>query len=161
MGTIPLLFLGGLWMDMKCLSAFHNRNTLGNFFKCFVICTLHSLIHGARISILQLFMIKSIPTGAPYVTLHIKIGWRKVNICGFSSGNWYFPCRFARSAEASKKCSKAVHLLEKTVINMIWLLLCVVDWPIIMSAGGLLLVGPTYLQSLFEFLGGIAKKVNN
>jgi hypothetical protein len=106
-GTIPLLFVGGLWMDMKCLGAFHNQNTLGNFFKCFVLCSLHSLIHGARISILQLFIIKSIPTGAPYVTLHIKIWWRKVNMCGFGSGNWFFSCKFARSAEASKKRSKS------------------------------------------------------
>jgi hypothetical protein len=132
MGTIPLLFLGGLWIDMKCLRAFHNPNTLGNFFKYFVICTPHSLIHVARISIPQLFMIKSIPTGAPYVTLHIKIGWRKVNICGFSSGNCFFSCKFARSAEASKKHSKAVHMPEKTVINKIWFFLPVFDWLIIM-----------------------------
>jgi hypothetical protein len=86
--NISLLFLRGLWIDMKCLCAFHNQNALGTFFKCFVICTLHSLIDGAHITLLQLFMTKSIPTGAPYVTLHIKIGWRNVNICRFSSGNW-------------------------------------------------------------------------
>jgi hypothetical protein len=28
-------------------------------------------------------------------------------------------------------------------------------------AGGLILVVPTYLQSMFQFMGGIAKKVNN
>jgi hypothetical protein len=36
-----------------------------------------------------------------------------------------------------------VHLLEKSVINMIWLLSFVFDWPIIMiDPGGLLLVVP-------------------
>jgi hypothetical protein len=48
-------------------------------------------------------------------------------------------------AEAGIKRSKAVHLLEKRVINMVWLLLLpVFDWPIITTApGGLLLVVPT------------------
>ncbi len=56
-----------------------------------------------------------------------------------------------------------MHLLEKSVINKIWLQLPVVfDGPIIMiRPGGLLLVVPTtYLQSkLFQAYGlGIAKK---
>jgi hypothetical protein len=46
---------------------------------------------------------------------------------------------FAQFAEAGKKHNKAVHLLEKSVINMIQLLLPVFDWPIIMfGPGGLL-----------------------
>ncbi len=32
-GRIALLFARGIWMDMKCLWAFHNRNTLRKFFK--------------------------------------------------------------------------------------------------------------------------------
>jgi hypothetical protein len=68
-GTIALLSPRGIWMDMKCLCVFHNRNTLWKFFKCFVICTPHFLIHGACFSVLQFFMIKSIPTGASYETL--------------------------------------------------------------------------------------------
>jgi hypothetical protein len=41
-----------------------------------------------------------------------------------------------------------VHLLEKSVINMIWLLIPGFDWPNIMiGPGGLLLVVPTHLQS--------------
>jgi hypothetical protein len=63
--------------------------------------------------------LKSIPTGAQYETLKIKVGWRKVNICCFGSGKWFFSCIFVRFAEAGKKRSKAVHLLEKSVINMI------------------------------------------
>jgi hypothetical protein len=107
---------------------------------------------------LQFLVTKSIPTGAQYVTLHIKIRWRKANICRRVSGNWFFPCIFAQLAEAGKKHSKVVHLLEKSVINMIWLLLPAFDWPIIMIGprGSLLLVVPTYL-----FYGWGCKKVNN
>jgi hypothetical protein len=70
---------------------------------------------------------------------------------------------FAQFAEAGKNRSKAVHLLEKSVINMIWLLLPVFYWPIIMirPRGLLLLVVPTYLQSSFQFYGRGCKKVNN
>ncbi len=106
-------------MDMKCLGAFHNQNTLGNFFKCFVLCSLHSLIHGARISILQLFIIKSIPTGAPYVTVHIKIGYRKVNIWGLAQEIGFSPANLLGLLRLVKNVAKGVHLLEKTVINMI------------------------------------------
>jgi hypothetical protein len=65
-------------------------------------------------------------------------------------------------AEAGKKRSKVVHLLEKSVINMIWLLVLVFDWPIIIvGPGGLLLVIPTYMQYLFQFYGWGCSKVNN
>jgi hypothetical protein len=41
---------------------------------------------------------------------------------------------------------------EKCEINMIWLLFPVFDWSIIMiRPGGLLLVFPTYLPSLYSF----------
>jgi hypothetical protein len=44
--------------------------------------------------------------------------------------------------------SKAMHLLEKSVVNMIWQLLPVSDWPIIMiGPRGLLLVVRTHFQS--------------
>jgi hypothetical protein len=57
---------------------------------------------------------------------------------------------------------KVVHLLENSVINMVWLLHPIFDWPIIMiGASGLLLVVPTYLQSPFQFYGWGWKKVNN
>ncbi len=47
-----------------------------------------------------------------------------------------------------------MHLVEKSVINMIRLLLHVFDWPIEMiGTGGLLVVVPTYLQSPFQFYG--------
>jgi hypothetical protein len=108
---------------------------------------------------LKFLVTKIIPTGAQYVTLHIKIGWRNANICWCVSGKWFFCCIFAQFAEAGKKRSKAVHLLEKSVINMIWLLLPVFDWSIIMiSPRGVLLVVPTYLQSSFRFHGWGCKK---
>ncbi len=62
---------------------------------------------------------------------------------------------FAQFAEAGKKHNKAVHLLEKSVINMIQLLLPVFDWPIIMfGPGGLLWVVPhLYAVCMFQFYG--------
>jgi len=43
---------------------------------------------------------KAMRTGGQYMTLHIKSGWRKVNICRFSSGNWFFSCICAQFDEA-------------------------------------------------------------
>jgi hypothetical protein len=78
----------------------------------------------------------SIWSGGQYVTqLHIKIGWREVKSCCFGSAKWFWPNVFAQFAEAGKRHSKAVHLLEKSVINVVWLLLPVFDWPIIMMVG--------------------------
>jgi hypothetical protein len=44
---------------------------------------------------------------------------KKVNICRLGSGKWFFSCIFAQFAEAGKKRSKNMHLLGKSVINMI------------------------------------------
>jgi hypothetical protein len=61
----------------------------------------------------------------------------------------------AQFAEARIKRSEGV-LLEKSVMNMIRLLVPVFDWAIIMiGPGGLLLVVPIYLQSLFQFYGWV------
>jgi len=67
--------------------------------------------------------------GAQYRTLQMKIWWRKINICRFNWGNWFFSCMFAL-LRLVKKRSKAMHMLEKRVINMIWLLLPLIinDW---------------------------------
>ncbi len=57
-----------------------------------------------------------------YVTLHIKIGWRKVNNrCRFGSWDWFFSriCAPQEFAEAGKRRITVVHLLEKSAINMI------------------------------------------
>jgi hypothetical protein len=90
---------------------------------------------------------------------NIKIRWRKVNICRFGSWKWFFSWMFSQFVEAGKKHRKAVHLLEKSVINMIWLLVFGFDWPIRMiGPSGLLLVVPTYLQLLFQFYGWGCKK---
>ncbi len=51
----------------------------------------------------------------------------------------FSPAYFAQFVGAGEKHSKAVHLLEKSVINMIRLLLPVFDW---FGPGGLLLVVP-------------------
>jgi hypothetical protein len=102
---------------------------------------------------------KGIPTSSRYVTLHIKIGWRKVNICRFGSGKWFFSCTFAQFAEAWKKHGKVAHLLEKSVISMIWLLHPVFYWPMIMiGPAGLQLVAPTICSPSFSLITGVAKK---
>jgi hypothetical protein len=61
---------------------------------------------------------------------------------GLPQENGFSPTYFAQVAEAGKKRSKTIiQLLEKSVINMISLLLPVFDWSIIMiGPGGLLLV---------------------
>ncbi len=38
--------------------------------------------------------------GAQYVTLHIKIGWRKVKPCKFGPAKWLWPSSFVQFAEA-------------------------------------------------------------
>jgi hypothetical protein len=60
-------------------------------------------------------------------------------------------------AEAGINRSKAVHLLEKRVINMMRLLILLLSI-ITIGPGGLLLVVPTYSQSSFEFYGWGCKK---
>jgi hypothetical protein len=63
----------------------------------------------------------------------------EIGFCSYISG---------QCDEARKRRNIAVHLLEKSVINVIGLVLPVSDWPTIMNGtGGLLLVGLTYLQS--------------
>jgi hypothetical protein len=65
----------------------------------------------------------------------------------------------AQFAEADKRRSKGVQLLEKSVINMIWQLPPVFDWPnIVIGPGDFLVVVPTYLQSQLQFYGWVAKK---
>jgi len=85
---------------------------------------------------------------------HMPVWLRKLvfllHVCSVSWGGWY------------KRAAKVVHLLEKSVINMMWLLVPVFDWWLIMiGPGGLLLVVPICLQSPFQFNGWGCKKVGN
>jgi hypothetical protein len=61
---------------------------------------------------------KSISTGAQYANLHIKkLDEQNSTYAGLAQENvWFLSCIFA---EAGIKRSKAVHLLEKRVINMV------------------------------------------
>jgi hypothetical protein len=78
----------------------------------------------------------------------------KSKCAGFAQENSFSTGICALFAEAGKKRSKGMHLLEKSVINTISLSLHVFYWPIIMiGPGGLLLIVPTYLQSHFQFYG--------
>jgi hypothetical protein len=62
-----------------------------------------------------------------------------------------------------KRHNEVVYLPQKSVINMIWLLLPVSDWPIIMiDPGGLLLVvSDLFAVSVFSLISGFAKKYLN
>jgi hypothetical protein len=71
---------------------------------------------------------------------------------GVAQENGFSWAYFAQFSEACKKRRQAVHLLEMSVIYMIWLLVPVFHWSIItIGESGLLLVVPTYLQSSFQF----------
>jgi hypothetical protein len=45
-------------------------------------------------------------TGTQYVTLQIKIGWRKVKACQIGSAKWFWHSIFAQFSEAGKRHSK-------------------------------------------------------
>jgi len=107
------------------------------------------------------YTLKSIPSSAQYVTLHLEIEWRKVKICQFGSAKSFWPNIFAQFAEVGKRHSKAVHMPEKSVINMIWLLLLVSNWPIIMIGPGGLLLMVSHLFAVPILVLRVAKKVNN
>jgi hypothetical protein len=85
---------------------------------------------------------------------HMPVWLRKLvfllHVCSVSWGGWY------------KRAAKVVHLVEKSVINMMWLLVPVFDWWLMMiGPGGLLLVVPICLQSPFQFNEWGCKKVGN
>ncbi len=62
---------------------------------------------------------KSIPQ-AQYVTLRIKKSDEEKPKCvGLAQQNRFCSHICAQFAEAGKRCSKAVHILEKSAINMI------------------------------------------
>ncbi len=65
----------------------------------------------------------------------------------------------AQSAEVGKRHSKAVHMPEKSVINMVWLLLLVSDWPIItVGPGGLpLVVSDLFAVPILVLWAGLQK----
>jgi len=105
---------------------------------------------------------RSSSSGARYMILQSKIGWRKVKMCRFGSGKWFWQGIIGHFVVAGK-CHSNIAPAEESVINMIWLLLSISDWPNVMiGPGGLLLVvPPTYLLSPFQFYGWGWKKVNN
>jgi hypothetical protein len=99
----------------------------------------------------------------PNYVLHL---WRctvkldgKVRTCWFGSEKWFWFCTFSQFAEVGERYNKAIHLLEKSVMNMIWQLFPVFDWLIIIiGPGSLLLVLSPICNFSFCFMGGVAKK---
>ncbi len=56
---------------------------------------------------------KSISSAAQCVTLHNKIGGRKVKICWFGSRKWFWLCIIEQFTMASKSWTNAVHLQKR------------------------------------------------
>jgi hypothetical protein len=107
--------------------------------KCFICLKLTNANFSHIVQIAACSLVKSVPTSAQYVTLHFKIRWRKVKIDRFISQKRFCSCVYAQFAKAGKRRSKAVQLLEKSVINMFWLLFPIFNWPnITIGPGGLL-----------------------
>jgi hypothetical protein len=75
----------------------------------------------------------------------LKSDEEKSKCAGLSHENGFGSCVCAQFLEAGERRSKScVHLLEKSVINMIWLLFPIFDRPnITIGPDGLLLVVPT------------------
>ncbi len=61
---------------------------------------------------------------------------------------------------AGERHTNIVHMREKSVINMIWLLFIAADWPIMLiGPGGLLLVIPyLFALPLSVFMGGVENR---
>jgi hypothetical protein len=62
-----------------------------------------------------------------WVELHLcilKIEGRKVKNIDLAQENGFALCIFAKFVEVGKRCNKIMHMLEKSVINMIFLVCC-------------------------------------
>jgi hypothetical protein len=61
----------------------------------------------------------SIPNGAQYGNLHNKLDEEKSTYAGMAQETGFTPAFFPSFLRLVKKCSKPVHLLEKSAINVI------------------------------------------
>jgi hypothetical protein len=51
------------------------------------------------------------------VILRSKIGLKKVKICRFESGKWFWLSRFAHFVVARKRCTNAVHMIRSGLLS--------------------------------------------
>jgi hypothetical protein len=58
-------------------------------------------------------ILSCISTGAGYVILHRKIGWRKSNVCRFGSGKWFGLHKIVHVAAPGKRRSSTVHCIKE------------------------------------------------
>ncbi len=124
--------------------------------KC--LCTNHQLKNNFRSKIIQEFIVHYHVRASPKVLgtwpCTFWFDEEKSTYAGLAQENGFSPAYLLSFLRLVTTAQKAVHLLERSIINMIWLLHHVFDWLIIMIGwGGLLLVFPTYLQSLFQSYG--------
>jgi hypothetical protein len=117
--------------------------------KC--LCTNHQLINNSRSKIIQEFIVHYHVRASPKVLgmwpCTLWSDEEKSTYAGLAQENGFTPACLLGLLRFLKTAAKAIHLLERSIINMIKLLHHVFDWLIIMSGrGGLLLVFPTYLH---------------
>jgi hypothetical protein len=129
--------------------------------KC--LCTNHQLKNNFRSKIIQEFLVHFHVRASPKVLnmwpCTLGSDEEKSRYADLGQENGFSPANLLSLLRLVKTAAKVVHLLERSIINMIWLLHHVFDWLMIMiSWGGLLLVFPAYLQSLFESYGWGCKK---
>jgi hypothetical protein len=101
-------------------------------------------------------------TSSPVLTMwycKVKIWWRKVKMCGFSSAKWFWPSIIAHFGVAGKRRSNTVHLREKEC-NKLDL---TTNWPHHNDDGSRWFAisssaPPTCWCPSISFIGGVAKK---
>jgi hypothetical protein len=59
--------------------------------------------------------LSSISSGARYVILHSKIGWRKSKVCRFGSGKWFWLCIIASVVVAGERGNSSTVHMQKRV----------------------------------------------
>jgi hypothetical protein len=89
----------------------------------------------------------------------LKMGWMFLRKhAGLAQECWFWLSTIGQFEVAGEWQRNACAPPEKSVINMIWKLPSISDWPIIMiRAGG----SRTYLMSQFQFYWWYCKKLNN
>jgi hypothetical protein len=81
---------------------------------CKAPCLINiSICHNIQFLKMRNIACKSMSTGAQYVTPDNEIYCKKVKMCRFSSGNWFFSTKFVQLTVAVKVCNTVVRLQKR------------------------------------------------
>jgi hypothetical protein len=145
-------FSSGLLPCTPCIFLGSRRGGLGfQYFKEWQSTGVPKKIQGQRplkgnlICYLWATFVVWMVKGVEYVTLQVKIGWRKIKVCGgLGLAKWFWPSIFAQFAQASKMDNKVTCApAREDVINS-----NLTNWSIIM-------VGPCGLLVVVSHLFGV------